>query len=255
MILHKYDALGNDYLVAVGGLKPSIDEICEACDREHGIGSDGLLYSEGGYEVHVYNPDGSEAERSGNGLRIFSQYLYDQGLTDQESFIITTPFTRTEAVCHGDNTVSLGLGKAEIEGIRKLELGEHEVEYYGVNVGNPHAVILRKSPANIDIASEIGPLVEKHEVFKDGVNVEFVYVRNRVTLELEIWERGAGYTLSSGTCASAAAALTCSLGLTGGNIEVKMPGGSLFTNIDEKGMITQRGPVSYVGKYEFGKAL
>ena len=269
----KYHALGNDYLVLRNELfgeqtpdwavEPDPDAVIRICDRNRGLGSDGILVGEkmadAEFRLRIFNPDGSEAEKSGNGLRIFVRSLWDHDQVGEKPFAIQTLGGRVQArVLGGGIEVEVEMGRVsfnssaipvkgeEREVIREtLEVGGRSLEFCAATVGNPHCVVL--SPERSESAKKLGPLIENHPLFINRTNVQFLEVIDRKTIRIEIWERGAGYTLASGSSSSAAAAVARKLGLCDEQIEVQMPGGSLMIRIDDDGSVLMRGPVTAVG--------
>jgi diaminopimelate epimerase len=270
MRFHKYHGLGNDYLVIPDtGLDTA--RACMLapiiCDRNRGIGSDGLLLDrtdESGFAVEIVNPDGSLAEKSGNGLRIFARYLSDRGveaLTSEVGAVVTTAGgdVRCRVIDDGSNVVvEMGQASFESESIpmagparsvvnEALSVGGRTFRVCAVTVGNPHCVLLDVDATREDIES-IGPLVERHESFPNRTNVQFLKVIDRSTIEIGIWERGAGYTLASGSSSCAAAAASVRMGWCDGSIRVCMPGGELAVEVDDEYRLTMTGPVVHVGE-------
>jgi diaminopimelate epimerase len=263
----KYHGLGNDYLVIdpnVGDINLTKDVIRLICDRHFGVGSDGILYGPilngNNLSVRIFNPDGSEAEKSGNGLRIFAKYLYEKGYVKKRDFDIETLGGTVEAqiIDNATNLVKINMGKVtfmstEIPvGGPKREVIDEELEIYGVNykvtclsIGNPHCVIPMKDISERK-ARELGPLVENHEMFPNRINMQLLKVIDRADIEIRIWERGAGYTLASGSSSCAAAAVAHKLGMVDDTINIKMPGGNLLVEIDESEEIFLTGPVEKV---------
>jgi diaminopimelate epimerase len=257
---HKYHALGNDYLVVdPEEFEPSlsVNAISALCDRNRGLGSDGILYGplppaddspsaeSAAFSLRIFNPDGSEAEKSGNGLRIFALYLYESGRVDEAPFRVMTKGGPVE--CRilpgegGERSITVAMGKAQfLQG--SLSLSFEGVEYRAVRVsmGNPHCVLMGPSPSP-EMARHIGPLVERHPDFPNRTNVQFLEVLDRNNIRIEIWERGAGYTLASGTSSCAAAAAAKHLGLIGDVVTVHMPGGSLEIDMRQEN-IKMTGP-------------
>lgn len=275
---HKYHALGNDYLVIDpeefdGPLNEKA--IRALCDRNHGIGSDGILYGplasfEGGiWQAHrealaaeadnesknmrtispfflrIFNPDGSEAEKSGNGLRIFSLYLHESGRVGVSSFEVQTKGGKVTCnVLPGEGPerrITVAMGVPEILSDR-LSFSIDGIEFRAVSVsmGNPHCVLLGSSPSP-ELAKRIGPIIEHHPNFPNRTNVQFLEVLDRNTIRIEIWERGAGYTLASGSSSCAAAAAARHLGLVDTQVSVHMPGGMLEIDMREEN-IRMTGP-------------
>jgi diaminopimelate epimerase len=259
----KYHALGNDYLVLEASEWPSLDPavVRRVCDRHRGVGSDGLLVRmEGeGHAVDIFNPDGSKAEKSGNGLRIFARYLWDRGLVGEASFVVSTEGgnvtcrVRGESVIVDMGRVSFDSAEIPVAGPRRevlgetLRVGDQSVTFSAATIGNPHCVILREH-ANDEEARALGPLIERDSRFPNRTNVQFVEVLDRANLKLEIWERGAGYTLASGSSSCAAAAVIKRLGLCDGQVTVHMPGGRLAVEVDDAFRVRMTGPVVRVAE-------
>ena len=264
----KYHGLGNDYLVidpTVAPLDLTPERIRFICDRHFGVGSDGLLYGpivddSGGHRVQIFNPDGSEAEKSGNGLRIFARYLYDADHVQTKTFAIQTLGGPVTAEIQDDTgeTIKIGMGKVTFQSkaipmdgpdrqvIREaLDIDGTPYEVTCLSIGNPHCVIPLGDISEA-LTRRLGPLVECHPLFPNRTNVQFVRVIDRHTLEIQIWERGAGYTLASGSSACAAVAATHKLALVDSPVTVRMPGGALRIDLEEGGHIFLTGPVEYV---------
>jgi diaminopimelate epimerase len=263
----KYHGLGNDYLVIrpddiAGDLETS--QVQRICDRNYGVGSDGILLGplhsdKCDFQLRILNPDGSEAEKSGNGLRIFSRYLYDEGLVHETKFTVET--LGGTVICHvqdSGKTVSVEMGKVSflstlipVVGEEREVLQEHmeiagnKFEYCAATVGNPHCVILFE-PITPELAQKYGPLIEIDSRFPHRTNVQFLEVLDRQNIRIEIWERGAGYTLSSGSSSTAAAGVTYKLGLCGPNVTVHMPGGDLVISFSKDLTATMTGPVTRI---------
>jgi diaminopimelate epimerase len=265
----KYHALGNDYLV----LNPSelageLDafRVQRICHRNFGVGSDGILLGpleskEGDFGLRIFNPDGSEAEKSGNGLRIFSRYLCDQGLVKEKPFTVMTPGGKVEStVAEGGRSVTVQMGRVSFDSTRipvkgaarevlneTMVLEGEKLLYCAATVGNPHCVVLREEESE-DLARRFGPLIEKEPRFPNRTNVQFMKVLDRSHIQIEIWERGAGYTLASGSSSSAAAGVAYRLGLCGGQIAVRMPGGELDIRLSEDFSVQMTGPVTKIAE-------
>lgn len=263
----KYHGLGNDYLMIrpgdVGGdLDPG--QIRLICDRNYGVGSDGILLgpldsSTCDFRLRILNPDGSEAEKSGNGLRIFARFLRDQGLVGEGPFTVETAGGTVVCQVHsGGKTVTVAMGAVsflstripvvgpEREVLREgLDIGTASFTYCAATVGNPHCVILDQEPS-AELARQYGPLIEIDPRFPQRTNVQFLQVLDRGNIKIEIWERGAGYTLASGSSSTAAAAVAHRLGLCDSAIRVHMPGGSLAITLTPDFAATMTGPVARV---------
>ncbi|MBV6625510.1 MAG: diaminopimelate epimerase [Rivularia sp. (in: Bacteria)] len=265
----KYHAIGNDYIV----INPkdvskslTTEKIQTICHRNFGIGSDGILYGplksdKGQFLLKIYNPDGSEAEKSGNGLRIFSRYLWDTKLVKEEQFIIETLGGLVKSsVLENGKTVRVEMGKVSFDSDKIPVTGEpREVisenitvdnknfTFCAATIGNPHCVIPLPE-ITPELAKKYGYLIENHQYFPNRINVQFMKVLDRENIQLEIWERGAGYTLASGSSSSAAAAVAHRLDLCDSSITVHMPGGNILIEIDEDFSIQMTGSVTKVAE-------
>ncbi len=266
----KGHGLGNDYLVLEGKdldfpLTPAA--IQRLCDRNRGVGSDGILLSvespHADFGLRIFNPDGSEAEKSGNGLRILAKYLYDHGRTRKTTFTVETKGGVVECQCHlvGGRvaSVTVEMGRAtfrapdipmngpdrEVVGV-PLQVNDHLLKVTAVSIGNPHCVVFTDTLDEGE-AKRLGPLIERHPAFPNRTNVQFARVASRSQVDILIWERGAGYTLASGSfsCAAACAAVRngfCVHGL----VTVRMPGGTLEVDVRPDWSVRLKGPVEEV---------
>ena len=248
----KYHGLGNDYLVIdpnVHDVNLTPDTIRLICDRHFGIGSDGILYGpiKGGdnLSVRIFNPDGSEAEKSGNGLRIFAKYLFEKGYVKKKDFSIDTLGGIVEVQIKDEtaNLIKIDMGKISflsteiaVKGKERevvneeLEINSLKYKVTCLSIGNPHCVIPMQDISE-QKARELGSLVENHKMFPNRINMQLLKVIDRANIEIRIWERGAGYTLASGSSSCAAAGAANKLGIVDDTINVKMPGGKLLIEI------------------------
>lgn len=269
MRFSKYHGLGNDYLVMDPkelGRELTPREVRAICHRNYGAGSDGILWgplpAEGAdFRLRIYNPDASEAEKSGNGLRIFSRYLYDRGLVRSDPFTIQTAGGLVRSRVHpGGKMVEVEMGKVSFDGAKipvaggarevlneSMTVGGRTFTFAAATIGNPHCVLPLPEISEA-LAREFGPLIEREPRFPNRTNVQFLRVIDRRNIQIEIWERGAGYTLASGSSSSAAAAVAHRLGLCDREITVHMPGGTLAITIGEEFRIDMTGPVARVGE-------
>jgi diaminopimelate epimerase len=268
MQFHKYHALGNDYVVIDPHDHPnafSSAEIKRICDRNYGIGSDGILWgplpAENGapFSLRIFNPDGGEAQKSGNGLRIFCRYLFDHALVHNAPFHVHTKGGVVQATVHGSgDSVTVAMGRVTFDSARipvagparevineALTVAGETLTVTCASIGNPHCVVMRPG-TTVDDAKRIGPLIETHAMFPERTNVQFVTVNDRSMITLHIWERGAGYTLASGSSSSAAAAVARRLGLVDRDVRVQMPGGVISIQVDDDYGITMTGGVTRV---------
>jgi len=268
----KYHALGNDYIV-IDPLKTSVDLTEEAvrllCDRHFGIGSDGILYGpfyeEDTPVVRIYNPDGSEAEKSGNGVRIFARYLMDAGYEDGGQFELGTlgGVVLVNVLNADGSMIQVDMGtttfcseEIPVAGPSRevvdepLEIDGNTWRITCVSIGNPHCVI-PVDRLSKDMVIALGPLLENHEMFPNRINVQLLKVVDRNTIEIEIWERGAGYTLASGSSSCAAASVARRLGLVESDVTVRMQGGEILVSFAEDGHVLMTGAVTPVMRGEF----
>ena len=279
----RYHGLGNDYLVidpAFCKVAMTEENVRLICHRNLGVGSDGILYGplqNGASEpkpwkpdaaergsaseipyFQIWNPDGSEAEKSGNGIRIFAQYLLDQGYIRGPEFLLQTlggkvsvqvmdknlhilkvgmglaTLHKTELPVRLENFGSQNLSElGEVAGLQ-LEAGKRSFTVSCVSVGNPHCVVMDDGGREAISAEEAhiyGPLIENHPAFPQRTNVQFLKVLDSHCIQIEIWERGAGYTLASGSSSCAAATAAWRSGLVESPVRVLMPGGEVSVAI------------------------
>ncbi len=268
----KYHALGNDYLVIdpnKSPYQPNPENVKLICHRNFGIGSDGILWGPIRQEnqpfgLRIFNPDGSEAEKSGNGIRIFSRYLLDAGyVTADKPFHLHTlgGNVAVEFIKNSD-LIKVDMGKAIFESDKipvtgkpreviseNLSIGDKTYQITCVSMGNPHCVIPLNDISE-NLARNLGPLVENHKIFPNRINMQLLKIIDRHNIQIEIWERGAGYTLASGSSSCAAASAAYKLGLVEHNVTVHMPGGQIIIDIQPDGHVHMTGPVTPVAKGE-----
>jgi diaminopimelate epimerase len=252
----KSHGLGNDYIV-IDPAKVPFEVTPEAvrliCDRHRGVGSDGILLvspADGAdFGVRIFNPDGSEAEKSGNGARIFAKFLRDHGYTDQDRFTLHTAGGRVSCILRREKgrvaQVTVDMGKARFDPLDAIEVDGRRIEVTSVSMGNPHCVVIVPDLADVDVHA-LGPKIEKHPAFPKGTNVQFAQVVSRSEVRVLIWERGAGYTLASGSSSCAVAAACHRKGLVDRSMTVSMPGGQLAIAITDDGEIRMHGPVEEI---------
>ncbi len=274
--------LGNDY-VAVDPkeldfrLTPS--NIRAVCERNWGVGSDGILAlapsKKADFGVRIYNPDGSEAEKSGNGLRIFGRYLYATRRTRKRRFSVETEGGLVSMELHidkhGDPSVAtVEMGGATFEpgalpcSLKAKELVQKPIKaagrsllFTGVSVGNPHCIVFKDKSEKWtrEELLELGPQLENHRLFPRRTNVQLAVPIGPQAIYILIWERGAGETQASGSSSCAAAVAAVRLGLVKSPVTVKAPGGTLHIAIDDEYQLTMKGPVAEVARGAFSPSF
>jgi diaminopimelate epimerase len=269
MKFEKYHALGNDYLVydpPSGDHEFSSEEIIRICHRNFGLGSDGILVGplqtdKAEFGLRILNPDGSEAEKSGNGLRIFARYLFDQKKVGSSPFTVDTlGGIVTCEVSDDASSISVEMGQVSfhsdvipvsLEGEAREVLNEEinlngkTYKYYAGTIGNPHCVVPLTDISEA-LAKQLGPELENHPLFPNRTNVQLLQILDRNRIRIEIWERGAGYTLASGSSSSAAGAVARKMGACDQEITVEMPGGEIGLVIDDNYNVKMTGPATRV---------
>lgn len=271
----KYHGLGNDYLVIDPNdfpFDPTPEAVRTVCDRNFGVGSDGILLGpladENGPTLRIFNPDGSEAEKSGNGLRIFSWYLHERGYVLEPEFALLTKGgpVRARIVDSNEKRVRVDMGFPSFDartiapGAGFSEIIDREFEFKGepcriscVSMGNPHCVVSGQVVSE-GLARRLGPVIEHSPLFPARINVQFLEIINPSEIRIEIWERGAGYTLASGSSSCAASAVARRMGLVGDHVVVHMPGGLLEVSFEGESAI-QTGPVEKVFEGTFSDEI
>jgi diaminopimelate epimerase len=273
MRFEKWQALGNDYLIVEGGALPwelTPERVRRLCKPHTGIGSDGiLLISETEdpaclAEVRIFNPDGSEAELSGNGVRQAVLYLeHASRASGRGTFCVMTKAGRIEATVTGPDVATLDMGRASVmspdypdgpsDGRGTLEAGGREWSFQHVSIGNPQCVIEAADEVeNLDLAS-IGPGIESSDLFPNRTNVSFIRVDGSV-VRARIFERGVGETSASGTGASGAA-VAAFLGGAASPITVRLDGGELQVEISGDLDVRLTGTASCVYRGELSDEL
>lgn len=262
----KMHGCGNDY-VYVDCTKEVIPNISETAirvsDRHFGIGSDGLILIKASdvsdFEMDMYNADGSRGKMCGNGIRCVAKYVYDHGLTDKTTITVNTlSGIKTLKLTVEDGKVSkvrvdmgepelipaqvpvkasvLGLADDRREAIvaEPLEIKARSYDITCVSMGNPHCITFIGEDVRDFPLEEVGPVFEKHELFPERVNTEFINVIDKDHLRMRVWERGSGETLACGTGACAVAVASYLNGFTGRSVDIELLGGHLEVVYDEK---------------------
>jgi diaminopimelate epimerase len=268
----KMHGLGNEYIILESAkidFQLTKQSIMRLCNIHYGIGSDGIVMmvpsARADFGFRVYNPDGSEAEKSGNGLRILCKYLYDYGHAKSRQFSVETltdivyadiieeekgkatlirvemgkaVFTSREIPVNSDQPEFIG---------QKIMAGDREFEVNCVSVGNPHCVVIKQELDENEIRT-YGPLLENHPLFPNRINVQFAKVLSDYDAQIMIWERGAGYTLASGSSSCAASSVLVKRGLIKGDLTMHMQGGTLKIQIDKNWNIRMTGEVREIAR-------
>lgn len=268
IVLEKYHGLGNDYLVFdpnKNELELNEANVKMICNRNVGLGSDGIL--EGPLlgehlAVKIWNPDGSVAEKSGNGVRIFAKYLKDAGYVQKKNYELMTDGGIVEVTYLNEegSRLRISMGKLSFVSEEIPVIGErreviNEDMVFGnnlypatcVSVGNPHCVIPMQEISK-ELVCKIGVHSERARYFPERVNTEIMKVTDRNNIAIETYERGAGYTMATGTGACAAAAVAYKLGLTENKMLVHMPGGDLQVEIADDWNVYITGDVFYIAE-------
>jgi diaminopimelate epimerase len=266
---YKYHALGNDYIVidpVKTKFNPTHENIKILCRRHTAIGADGIIfgpvdYKKGGdFIAKIFNSDGSETEISGNGIRIFAKYLWQEGYIKEKSFHIKTISGKIAVSILDDKAkyIQADMGtysftstdipaKGDVREVISEQIVINSKPYSAtcVSTGNPHAVVFTDKLSKEELL-RIGPALENHYLFPKKINVQFVKVLDKNHLQIKIWERGSGYTLASGSSACAAACAAKQLDLTADKVSVQMPGGIVEIEITSKDHILLTGPVENI---------
>ncbi|MGB0603568.1 MAG: diaminopimelate epimerase [Candidatus Latescibacterota bacterium] len=271
----KGHGLGNDYIAvdpAELDFKLTPGNIRKICDRNWGVGSDGILAlsdsKKADFGLRIYNPDGSEAEKSGNGLRIFARYLHATRRVRKKSFTVDTKGGLVRIELHVDElgeasaaTVEMGRATFEPKALpctlkskelieKPIKVGSESMQFTGVSVGNPHCVLFRERGEKWtrEELLRLGPALENHRLFPRRINVQLAVPLGPNSIYILIWERGAGETQASGSSSCAAASAAVRLGLVKTPVTVKSPGGTLHIDVDENFELTMKGPVQEVAR-------
>jgi diaminopimelate epimerase len=265
----KGHALGNDYLVVEPAhlsfaLTPGM--VRRLCDRHRGVGSDGVLAlvssDHAGAGLRIYNPDGSEAEKSGNGLRIFARWLVETRRVAGDRFRVDTPGGLVECRINREDghivDIGVDMGRASFRSddvpcsgpsrevvAEPVEVAGTVLRVTAVGIGNPHCVVFVDDPSTADLG-RLGPALENHPLFPRRTNVQLARVVGEHRVRVRVWERGAGETLASGSSACAVAAACVRLGYTDRTVTAVMDGGLLHLQVDHAYRIQLSGDATIV---------
>jgi diaminopimelate epimerase len=279
----KWQGLGNDYLIVESAELPgplSAEAVGLLCDRHLGVGGDGILVHlppsgavpGAAARMRIYNPDGSEPEMCGNGIRMFARYLRETGAVGVDEFVIETLAGPIGPRLRPDGRVRVHMGtarfrsdnialpsSAEGTGVDDVVQGRLEVlgasyTYTFVDVGNPHCVIavddLRDAPLEA-----VGPAIEHLPLFPNRVNVEFIHRESDGSVSMRVWDRGVGETQACGTGATAVGAAAVRLGLARSPVTVHLLGGDLEIEVAPDYQVVMTGPAEEAFSGELSTAL
>jgi diaminopimelate epimerase len=276
----KFHGFGNDYLVIESSQLEQVADLSDfarrICNRHYGAGADGIAIviplknSEAHFQVRIFNPDGSEAELSGNGTRCAAAYLYYTGLWSVNELLLTTragikKYVLRDELGKGKYLFDSDLGQPRFDSASvpikteqpldqvidyPLKVGNEIFPVTALQMGNPNCCIFVEDFDAIDWR-RIGKAIEIHPQFPERTNVVFVRVLNREAIELRIWERGVGETTASGTCSCAGAVASMIQGKTARSIRVLMQGGEarIQWRDDDQVVITGTAEVVYTGEW------
>jgi len=268
----KMHGIGNDF-VMVDGFAQDLSTMDlatlarDVCDRHKGVGGDGLIVAVPGadapFAMRMWNPDGSESEMCGNGIRCFAQFVRARGLTDETVLPVETGAGRLVLDVLGEGKVRVDMGKARLTneeiglapGVASpfldADLGFEGLRGTAVSMGNPHVVVFVDDVAAVPL-TEWGPVLEHHAAFPRRVNVHFVQVLSPTHVRQRTWERGAGVTLACGTGACAVGVASHLNGHTGRQCLVSLPGGDLEIDYTADGTVFMTGPATTVFEGTWG---
>ncbi len=265
----KMEGLGNDYVyidVINQDVENPSDLAIKVSDRHFGIGSDGLILidksDKADFKMSIYNPDGSQAEMCGNGIRCASKFVYEKGMTNKKSITFETlagvkkidltiendkvtsvNVCMGEPILNADKIPVINYNKKIIDGVELASVCIAKKEFTCVSMGNPHAVCFTNDNSEV---TKFGPIIENSEYFPNKTNVEFVHVINRNEIDMRVWERGTGETLACGTGACAAVIASVLNGYTERKVNVNLLGGKLYILWDKDNKIYMKGPAKIV---------
>lgn len=275
----KMHGLGNDFILIEGEEAKKLDlqykDLAKKiCDRHLGIGADGLVIVnppeiQANTDViwRIFNSDGSEPQMCGNGIRCFAKYVYEKGIVTQKKFTVNTLAGIITPEIQDNGEIKVDMGEPIFEANKvpaaindldsiinyPIKIMNREFNINMVSMGNPHCVIFTEEDS-AELAKKYGPEIEKHEIFPEKTNVEFVKILSKNKIKIDVWERGCGITMACGTgaCASVVAAIinnfvnkTVTAELPGGNLQIEWNQGDL----SDKVFMTGPGEFIFCGKY------
>lgn len=265
----KWHGLGNDYIIVAEvdlGFSMTAERAAIICDRHFGIGADGILVWGGtqsaGFHLKIWNPDGSNAEMCGNGMRMLARHLREGGFVTNDAFSVGTDAGIISPTVLPDGRVRVFMGQARLGGAGivgfsgepgesealgvSLTACDREFLYTFVDMGNPHCVIeVDDDPSLLELL-ELGPAIENHELFPNRVNVEFMRIIGPSEVEMRVWERGVGETNACGTGACAVAVAASRLRGAISPVTVHLAGGDLLIEVGDQMEVNMTGPAEKI---------
>jgi diaminopimelate epimerase len=272
----KMQGIGNDFILvsalsANGGgiLRAAQENAASLCDRKFGVGADGVIVVSPGTQaalaMRMFNPDGSESEMCGNGIRCFAKFVFDKGISHDTVLPVETGAGLLETRATVNNgvvtavLVDMGIahlapseipvlppnGQTEAMIDYNLKVNGADYRVTCVSMGNPHCVTFVRDTAHVAVA-ELGPHFEHHECFPRRTNTEWVHIIDRKRIRMRVWERGAGETLACGTGACASAVAAALTGRADRKVTVELAGGNLEIEYAADGHVLMSGPAETV---------
>jgi diaminopimelate epimerase len=257
----KWQGLGNHYLIvetAAWEIPITPARARRICDPNFGVGGDGILEVDlpgARPRMIVWNPDGSQAENCGNGIRMVGRYLSERELLPADG-VVDTGAGQITVTMLADGRVAVAMGRARFpvgERREQLAMNGSSVEFAEVSMGNPHAVIDHPNPA--EVVQVLGPPIEVDARFPQRTNVEFVRADGPGEITMRVWERGVGETMACGTGACAAAVAAVRLGGLASPVTVHLAGGDLVIDVDDDLEVTMTGPAEAIYEGELAESL
>jgi len=260
-----WQGLGNKYIVLHHEEIPfelTPERVRLLCDRDFGIGSDGILVvgpqlADDRFTLRIFNPDGSEAEMCGNGVRMVARKLRMEGSITGDRVVLETGAGEIVPVLQDGYRVRVDMGIARFGGEKlsyfqgdaveeKLTTAGRTFQFTFVDVGNPHAVIRSPWPLELVPLHEVGPVIEEHKFFPRKANVEFVVPIDKHNAKIRVWERGVGETRACGTGATATAVALVRTGVCESPVTVELPGGKLEVEVGADWRVHMTGPAEEI---------
>ena len=254
MKFFKMHGIGNDFILFIPYSKEQSSFtrplIRKLCHRHSGIGADGVIlilptrHKGNDFRMRIFNADGSEAEMCGNGIRCLGKLVYEHGLASKKNLIIETLSGNisVKLIIKNNKVAKVSVTLPAPSSVRKISASKIKV-----TLGNPHCVVFINEDVSKFPVAKYGPLLERHRLFPQRTNVEFVRVKNKGAIDMRVWERGVGETLACGTgaCAAVMAGIATSK-LRTANVKVNLPGGILEISKLRNGKICLTGPAEMV---------